>query len=432
MTDEELHWIEVSRLRAGMVVQLDIGWQHHPFPFNRFMLRGEEQIAAIRALGLTQVRYLPQRSQAGPLPREDDSGSALMLDGVAAAGPAEQGVVQDWRQQLADQQLRLADCEAQFRHVSRCYKQTLQHLRVDPDNARRQAQLAVARMVEVVDIDHEVTIRLLSERVDDEGAAHPVNVAVLSLLLGRACGLDAPQLRELGMAALLHDIGKLDLPGFLRFGGQRLSDEDRRTLEQHVPFGVETAKRIGLSQEAQRSIGEHHERADGSGYPQALSGEAISTPGGILSLVNHFDNLCYPGNGVQGLTPHEALASLYARERNAFDERALALFVRMMGIYPPGSVVELTDGRIALVVSATPGRPLRPRVVALDSASSLDEALIVDLNREPTLGVHRCLRPEQVPRHAFEWLSLRRRSSYYFEALDIFDPSAAAEPMPEA
>jgi putative nucleotidyltransferase with HDIG domain len=426
MGDEELQWVEVSRLRAGMVVQLDIGWQQHPFPFNRFMLRSDDQIAVIRSLGLTQVRYSPRRSRIGPLSREDEA-TPSQVAAAAGVAMATEGVAEpDWRQRLAEQQARLLQCETQFRQVSRCYRQAQQQLRADPDAARRQAQQAVAQMVDEVDVDHEVTIRLLSERVDEEGAAHPVNVAVLSLLLGRACGLEAAQLRELGMAALLHDVGKLELPGFLRFGGPGLSAEERRSLEQHVALGVEAGRRLGLSADALRSIAEHHERNDGSGYPQALDGTAISLAGAILALVNHYDNLCHPGNSAQGLTPHEALANLYARERNGFDERCLALFVRMMGIYPPGSVVELSDGRLALVVSATPGRPLRPRVVVLDTASAADEALILDLNRDPSLGIHRSLRGEQIPRDAFAWLSLRRRSSYYFDPLDGAGPMDAA------
>jgi putative nucleotidyltransferase with HDIG domain len=429
MAEDELQWIDVARLRVGMVVQLDIGWQQHPFPFNRFMLRSDDQIEVIRALGLTQVRYSPRRSRVAPLPRsEEPTPAATAAAAAGAAAEATPSASSDWRQRLAEQQARLAECEARFRAVSRCYRQAQQQLRVDPERARREAQQAVVQMVDEVDVDHEVTIRLLAERVEEDGAAHPVNVAVLALLLGRACGLEAASLRELGLAALLHDVGKLDLPGFLRFGGAQLSEGERRALQGHVAHGVEAARRLGLSGEAQRSIAEHHERADGSGYPQRLDGAAISLPGSILALVNHFDNLCHPGNSAQGMSPHEALAMLYARERNAFDERVLALFVRMMGIYPPGSVVELSDGRIALVVSATPGRPLRPRVVVYDAASAAEEALILDLNRDPALGVQRSLRSEQVPRDAFAWLSLRRRGSYYFDPLDGVDgPDAAAD-----
>lgn len=429
MADDDLQWIDVARLRPGMVVQIDIGWQQHPFPFNRFMLRSEDQIAVIRALGLTQVRYSPRRSRVEPLAWQEDASPAATASVAAGiAAPPATGVAEpDWRRRLAEQQARLADCAARFNQVARCYRLAQQQLLRDPDGARREAQQAVVQMVEDVDVDHEVTIRLLAERLDDDGSAHPVNVAVLAVLLGRACGLDGAALRELGLAALLHDVGKLDLPGYLRYAGDQLDAEERRTQQLHVAFGVEAARRLGLSGEAQRSIAEHHERADGSGYPQGLVGEGISVAGNILALVNHFDNLCHPGGSAQGMSPHEALATLYARERNGFDERVMALFVRMMGIYPPGSVVELSDGRLALVVSATPGRPLRPRVVVYDAASAAEEALILDLNLEPALGVQRSLRSEQVPRDAFAWLSLRRRNSYYFDPLEAVDaPDAGA------
>jgi len=424
MAEQDLRWIDVARLRVGLFVHLEMGWQDHPFPFNRFKLRSEDQIAVLRSLGLEKVRYSPAKSDVAPLPPPPLQAEVPVPAPAPLPPPPP---APPWVDELARQQAQLEACETRFLEVSKNVKQLQQRVRADPEGARESARALVSGMADEVDGDHEVTIRLLSERVTEETSSHAINVTVLSLLLGKACGLEGGTLRELGVGALMHDVGKLDLPSFLRWGGNQLNEMEQQSFRKHVEFGVEAALRMGLPPTAQRVIAEHHERADGSGYPHGLVGDAISPAGRVVSLVNHYENLCNPGNAVQGMTPHEALASIYARQRAQFDERALSLFVRMMGIYPPGSMVELNDGRLAMVVSATPGRPLRPRVVVLDQANRLEDALILDLNATKGIDIHKCLRPEQVPRDAFTFLSLRRRTSYYFEPTEaIGSPARAA------
>lgn len=409
-----------------MYIHLDLGWQQHPFPFNSFKLRSDDQITTLRSLGLGQVRYSPRRSDVGPLPLVDSNALAdapPSAPGAPAPTPPASGRPQDvLRERLVQQQAALYRCETRFLDASRRFKQLQQRVRQDPDDAREAAEQMVESMAADVEGDHEVTIRLLSERVGDETSTHPVNVSVLSLLLARACELPAATVRDAAISGLLHDVGKLDLPGFLHWSGAHLNEHEQRAAQKHVELGVEAGKRMGLGRVVLRAIAEHHERSDGSGYPMGIKGEGISPLGRIVGLVNHYENLVNPGNAVQGMTPHEALAMIFAKQRGTFDSRILGLFVRMMGIYPPGSIVELVDRRLALVVSATPDVPLRPRVVVLDGSSSLDEALIIDINADPRLGIHKSLRPEQVPRDAFAYLSLRRRSCYYFESIEDLPP----------
>ena len=135
----------------------------------------------------------------------------------------------------------------------------------------------------------------------------------------------------------------------------------------------------------------------------------------IISLANTYDNLCNPGNPALSVTPHEALAQLFAQKKSQFNAATLTLFVRMMGVYPPGSIVQLTDERYALVASVNSSRPLKPRIVIHDTSVASDEALIVDLEDEPGLGIRRSLKPLQLPRATFDYLSPRKRMCYFFE-----------------
>ena len=144
-------------------------------------------------------------------------------------------------------------------------------------------------------------------------------------------------------------------------------------------------------------------------------GDVAIAAGRILSLVNHYERLCNPGRSAQTMTPHEALSVMFAQQKNRFDAVELGIFIRMMGVYPPGSVVQLVNDRFAMVVSVNSSRPLRPRVIVHDPRVPKDEALVLDLETVPELGIRRSLKPAQLPRDALDYLSPRQRICYFFE-----------------
>src|SRR5690606_24397140 len=121
---------------------------------------------------------------------------------------------------------------------------------------------------------------------------------------------------------------------------------------------VELGREMGLDPQVLRSIAECREHADGSGLPNGLRSEQLSVPGQVLAIANRYMSLVCPPGGEPGLTPHQALQQMYGRERAHFDVELLARFVRLLGVYPPGSLVEPSDGRIALVVASRPGTAL--------------------------------------------------------------------------
>jgi len=115
---------------------------------------------------------------------------------------------------------------------------------------------------------------------------------------------------------------------------------------------------------------------------------------------------------------------MYAQQRAHFDANALSVFIRCMGVYPPGSIVVLSNETIGIVVSVNSTRPLKPTVLVYDPAVPKEEAILVDLELEPDVTVARTLKPQQLPRPIFEYLSPRRRVTYYFDAEPGGAPSA--------
>jgi HD-GYP domain-containing protein (c-di-GMP phosphodiesterase class II) len=222
---------------------------------------------------------------------------------------------------------------------------------------------------------------------------------------------------DLGQGAMLHDVGKVDLPERLRHADRGLGREDLAAYRDHVAHGVVHGRRMGLSPGALLVLAQHHEHADGSGFPLKLKADRMSVAARIVALVNRYDNLCNPPVLGNALTPHEALSLLFAQSRAQFDSGILNAFIRMMGVYPAGSVVQLTDDRYALVMNVNSTRPLKPNVLVHDPATPRDEALHLNLMRTPDLGIRRSLRPAQLPADALEYLAPRTRVAYFFEAV---------------
>lgn len=410
-----------DRLRRGLYVDLELGWMSHPFPKSSFKITSERQIEIIRTLGLRRVRFIPSRSD----PEEEALEPAVQIPvspandaadpiGAIAETPATRER-REREQRLAVQRENLARCDRQFGEAMRQYEAITQRMHDAPAQAAALCDGHVSALVDEVLGAGESSIRLLSEGMGDQTGMHPVNVTVLSLLLGRAIGLERAALRDLGMAALLHDIGKVMVPDRVRWLDRHASAEDRRAYEDHVAHGVSLARGLALPGEVLRAIGEHHEAADGHGFPRHIQGEAISVAGRVLALVNCYENQCNPSRPAAAVTPHEALSLIYAQMRPRFDAKVLAAFIRMMGVYPPGSVVQLSTEQFALVVSVNSSRPLKPSVIVHDPSLPSSEALILDLEAAGSPSIRRSVRPSALPKAAIDYLSPRSRICYFFE-----------------
>jgi HD-GYP domain-containing protein (c-di-GMP phosphodiesterase class II) len=430
--------IAVEKLRVGMFVHLDLGWWAHPFALSSFKLQSADQIATIRGLGLTQVRWSPERSdpldeeaaQAAPAPAPAEEPGPITLaraeEAATAALLAEEAASAERQRCLAQQREAARLCEQQYAEARQSWRQASERVLADPGQARQVSEGLTRALVDKMLEAGELCIRVLNDPSGDRASAHAMNVALLSLLMARGFGFSAEDLFDLGLGSLLHDIGKLELPERLHLADAQFSSAELAAYRDHVARGVAQGKRMGLSTGALLVIAQHHEMADGSGFPQKLNVDRMGVGSRIVSLVNRYDNLCNPRLPAQALTPHEALSMIFAQSRDKFDAALLNSFIRMMGVYPPGSAVQLTDDRYALVMTVNSSRPLKPRVLVHEPAIPVDQALHLDLETQPDLGIRRSLKLHQLPQAAVDYLAPRQRIAYFFEpALRMAAPAQA-------
>lgn len=411
--------IVIEQLCVGMHVILDIHWLEHDFPRNSFKIKSPEQLEKIRKLGLKKVRIDPSRSDTVPEPLASNEPTPVAAE---VSEPVETPVARIKRERLErinQQRAAVVECERQFLKTATTLKSINANLFARPQEAYQRANELVDQMVDSVLTDRDIAIHLMKDKYGGEDMYfHALNVSVLAMMLAKQLGLAKEDVKELGFGCLFHDIGKIEIPDKVLLKSSGLTKAEVNLLQQHCAYGEPIARKLGLSKKAVDIVMQHHEYMDGSGYPRALSGEQISPLARIVTIVNSYDNLCNRPNPADSLSPYAALSHLFAHQRNQLDGGPLGLFIRCLGVYPPGTVVRLSDGTLGLVVAVNASKPLRPSVLIHDPEVPSSEAVILDLEFEPELNIAECLKPMQLPRDALEYLAPRRRMTYYFDLPD--------------
>lgn len=426
MNADDPVYLTPEQLCIGVYVHLDLAWSEHPFTFSSFRIKSQEQIDTIRSLNLARIRYSPGRSDSLPLPLAPVEGAPeqgdiapdlpLMAVPVPAIEPLVPTPVVRW-DRLAQFQDQMAQCEKHLMQAARTVRALRRDLFAKPHEARGRAAELVGHMADDMLAAKDVSIHLMA---DPSGAEqlydHGLNVALMSMLLARELKAPRETILAVGEGGLFHDIGEMELPDLVVRKKEPLTQAERKLMQTHCRLGVTLAERLGLSSEVTQVIAQHHERVDGSGYPAQLKGPQVSLLSRIVAVVNAYDELCNPADPARALTPHEALSLLYGQQREAFDAGVMAAFVRCTGVYPPGTIVQLNDGTMGMVVSVHSAKPLKPMVLIHDAAVPRDQALVIDLAQSTDVFVSKALRPHHLSPEARDYLSPRKRVTCYFSA----------------
>ncbi|MBY5937496.1 HD-GYP domain-containing protein [Marinobacter nauticus] len=217
-------------------------------------------------------------------------------------------------------------------------------------------------------------------------AEHCLRVAILTVAFARFLGLPEDDLEVAGMCGLLHDIGKLRVPDEILNKPGPLSPQEYEVMRKHTTLGHELLKQDpSLDPIISDVTLHHHERIDGRGYPQQLPEWQISRFARLIAIVDAYDAMTSDRCYRDGMSPADAVRILYKNRAQQFDADMVEAFIRMIGIYPPGSLVELNTGEVALVVSTHPGRKLKPKVeILLDNNKHPVTPRVMDLGSQTT------------------------------------------------
>ena len=435
MTDDhakEPSYLSPEQLRVGVYVIIELPWFKHPFSLNNFKVSDTEQVRELRALGLQRYRYDPDRTDPPPAgwtapssttaaiaPAGDLAEPATTPD-LPSEPPATPAMEEKHRQIQVLQQHRekLARVEKTFAKASTVMRNLNRNLFSRPKESLDEMGELVAQMIEAFLERPEATVHVMGEKAGGEDVYfHSLNVTILAMMLAKDLGFSTEAARELGTAAMLHDIGRIEIPDrVLKKHPDEFNKAEQNLYCMHVDYGVEIGRKLGISAQALQIIAQHHEFCDGTGYPKGLKEAAISPGGRLVSLVNYYDELCNPIDLNKAMTPHAALSFMFSQNSAKFEKRALQLMIRNLGVYPPGSIVQLSNEALAAVISINPKKPLRPWVLVYDANVPKEEAVMIDLEAKTDISITKSIRPALLPPQVVAYLNPRKRVTYFFDS----------------
>ena len=414
-----------DKLKVGMYVDLNCSWFKHPFASKTFKITSENELTIIRNLGLSVVLVDPSLSDIERAEQRPADDSDTAKDSVAI--PSDASAQAPSSPDSAPAHPTITRYKESLQQADVVYKQTLARSAktlTDIGAGSKTGLMAAKEMVNSLAdlISNDATSSAMgsllgAQDLEDISVLHAMNVSVLSMLLGRQFDLSHEQLQTLGTAGLLHDIGEQQLLPHLRKMGGRLTTKGRNAYQQHVDLGLSMlAKFPGLPDGVTDIIRQHHERVDGSGYPSQVKGSGLSLLSRILMVVDEYETLINAPDIRQNLTPTEALSKLYLIGKTTFSEEVIVALIQTLSVYPPGTIVELNDRSLGLVISINLHTRMRPLVILYDPTVDQENPNIANLSLDTQRSIVRSVTRNELSRKVSDYLNLARWTGYFIKS----------------
>lgn len=352
--------IRTDQLKPGMFIHdLNCGWLDHPFVSNTFKVRDQATVDKIIELGIREV-YIDTVKGANVWEArtqvEVNADLDRRLQEIAEKAP-EKPIVAELKNEAARARRLHGEANKIVRHMMDDVRlgQQIQVERIEP---------LVENMVDSIFRNQDALLPLARlKNHDDYTFEHSVSVCALLVAFGRGMKLPRETIKEMALGGLLHDVGKARIPDNILNKPAKLTDDEFARMQSHVAQSVILLKQTpGVSDIAMRVAAEHHERFDGTGYPQRLKAETISLYGQMASIVDVYDAISSERVYHRGMPPTQALKKLLEWSSHHFDPQLVQAFIRAIGIYPTGTLVQLDSKRIGVVVEQNEEKLLEPVV----------------------------------------------------------------------
>ncbi|BAL26706.1 HD-GYP domain-containing protein [Azoarcus sp. KH32C] len=358
--------IRIEQLAPGMFIHdLNCDWTDHDFIRNQFLVADAETVARVGEIGVHEIYIDTSRGgDVADAPTEDDRRSELdaTLGHIAAAPqPRLESVSRDAELQRA----RRLQGEAE-----QIVRGVMGDVRIGKQIELEKVEPLVEKIVASIFRQPDALLPLLHLKDhDDYTFMHSVSVCALLTSFARTLELPREVIKEISIGALLHDVGKAKVPDGILNKPAKLTDAEFDKMKSHVVQSKIILQHTpGISEIALDVAAEHHERFDGTGYPNKLKGSEISLYGQMGAIVDVYDAITSNRVYHKGMPPTQALRKLLEWSKYHFDPKLVHAFIRSVGIYPSGSLVRLESGKLAVVQAQNMEHLLQPTVLVMFDA----------------------------------------------------------------
>lgn len=395
----QLEKVSTTDLKIGLYVErLDRPWTETPFLFQGFFIRDEDDIETLQH-HCQHVFVDAQRSwhdavRDAAQVREDTwirrpSPGIAAASATATAGPAPAPAKPRYtyaKELPVEAEMPMA--EKIHVEAGKVAQTLLERLNREGKLDIELAKSLMVPMMESVLRNPDALIWLSRMKHHDSYVYHhSVDCSILGMAFARHLGLSKESIAEIGLGCMLFDVGKTHLPGPLLNKAGPLSSEEWRIARGHVQESIAILEHTGgVTQRILDLVRSHHERYDGSGYPDGLMANQIPTFAKIAGMVDCYDAMVSPRPYAKQLDPYEAIREIYRWRGNLFQPEVVERFMQVMGVFPTGSLVQLNTGSVGVVVAQNEVRRLRPKLMLImnERKQLLSQFVTVDLmDQEP-------------------------------------------------
>lgn len=384
--------ISVSNLEIGMYVsRLDVPWVKTPFPIQGFYVTKQDEInllaqycnhvyidTILSKMDGSAIKH--SKPTVGPRGTLDPKTEKLMNEKARMKSRAENYQV------TTPIKKELKTAEKIYNNVTATVSNAMSLIESGEPIQINQVEKSIRKMVDSVIRNPDALIWMC--RIRQENAhlfESSIRASVWGLVFARHLGLSRKDLNDVGAALILSSIGKSKLPRELHIG--ELEESEQEAYKQHIEKTLEELEYMGaVNGQIKFIISNYCERNNGSGYPRGLIGNRIPFLARIAGLADYYEQMINPRPGVEALTPVEAVADLYHNRGILFQREIIEAYIQAIGIYPTGSLVELSDHSIGIVLEQKEKARLRPKVALVRNNYGIDleQSKIIDLSETPS------------------------------------------------
>lgn len=399
MSSSTLKKITINDLQIGMfIVEMDISWIKSPFLLHRRAIKSNNDILLLKKAGVKHLTIDLTKSQP-VVQAEKPSNNEDIAEGFVDENIAEGSIAEHEQQQIKkinpeslDKPVTSLDEELDRANVLK--KQANEAFQEINDLVKSGQKISVEKLSPIIDETVSSLLRnsqaLLTlmhlKRYEEKLFSHSFSVMTLALTLAIKDGIEEDELKILAIAALLHDIGWAQLPLNLFGKAKKYTENELKVVQQHLKISnIIVSQSDNIHERSKQLIMLHHERNDGSGYPNAVKQEQLEPLAKILILTDYYDEIVHGLLDQPGLISSEALKLIYKESvQKKLDEIYVGLLIKLLGIYPVCSAVELTSREKGVVVEVNREKPLMPvvKIMYAPDGNALAKPLILNLKED--------------------------------------------------